>query len=77
MSLLNFTLFLIRFLSFVFFFSLSLSLSKGKVGNFGNIFLFYQYLRSRSVVNHKTYVGHASFTEYYSQRIASPYVENA
>ena len=53
------------------------SLSISKVGNFGNIFLFYQYLRSRSVVNHKTYVGHASFTEYYSQRIASPYVENA
>ena len=38
------------------------SLSISKVGNFGNIFLFYQYLRSRSVVNHKTYVGHASFT---------------
>ena len=57
--------------------SLSLSLSISKVGNFGNIFLFYKYLRSRSVVNHKTYVGHASFNEYYSQRIASPYVENA
>ena len=34
---------------------------------------FFRYksaLRSRSVVNHKTYVGHASFTEYCSQRIA-------
>ena len=57
--------------------SLSLSPSISKVGHFGNIFLFCQYLRSRSVVNHKTYVGHASFIEYYSQRIASPYVENA